>query len=173
VRRARLADAAAIGRVQVKSWRTAYHGLLPDELLHKLSIESFAERRRNFILSTRSTGRRSMWVIERDPIHPQVVGVVAHGPTRDAFVDRRRIGEIYILYLDPLVWGQGMGRALMAHSLKRLRSDGFDEVTLWALRRNERAAHFYRSAGFYHDGAVQIEPFEGAQLEEVRFRRRL
>jgi len=38
VRRARPADAAAIGAVHVAAWRSTYPGILPDQYLSRLSV---------------------------------------------------------------------------------------------------------------------------------------
>ncbi len=38
IRRARPADAAAIGAVHVAAWRSAYPGILPDDYLARLSV---------------------------------------------------------------------------------------------------------------------------------------
>ena len=38
IRRARPADAAAIGAVHVAAWRTAYAGVLPDDYLAGMSV---------------------------------------------------------------------------------------------------------------------------------------
>ncbi len=48
------------------------------------------------------------------------------------------------LFVDPEVWGVGVGSLLLAHA-KGLHPDGLELVTL---QRNERARRFYESRGF-------------------------
>jgi hypothetical protein len=44
IRRATLEDAAAIARVRVDTWRTAYRGIVPDEFLDNMSYEGNESR---------------------------------------------------------------------------------------------------------------------------------
>jgi hypothetical protein len=44
IRRAELSDAKGIAAVHVAAWRVAYRGLLPDDVLDRLSIEDSAKR---------------------------------------------------------------------------------------------------------------------------------
>ena len=47
-------------------------------------------------------------------------------------------GEISALYADPDVWGQGVGRSLIDHAIRDLRTLGRTELSLWVLRQNQR-----------------------------------
>ena len=49
IRRAQSADAGAIGRVQVQTWREAYQGIIPPSYLHQLSVAAHERQwRRTF-----------------------------------------------------------------------------------------------------------------------------
>ena len=41
------------------------------------------------------------------------------------------------------------------------------------LEGNERAEHFYRAAGWEHDGGRKLDQFQGAAVTELRYRKRL
>jgi ribosomal protein S18 acetylase RimI-like enzyme len=164
VRPATAADADAIGRVQVETWRAAYRGLMPDETIAQFDIE----------------GRRRMWRegLAREPwpgsatfvaeIHGEVVGFASVGVCRD----EEDVGELYAIYLHPTYWDKGIGRALLERAEESMRSTGFEQARLWVLEGNERGEHFYRAAGWERDGR-KVDTFQGAQVAEVRYRKDL
>ncbi len=83
-----------------------------------------------------------------------------------------RVAELYALYVRPAWWSTGTGRALMERVLARTGAAGYQSVTLWVLRDNERARRFYERAGFAPDGATNVLAGLGDILE-VRYRRPL
>lgn len=93
-------------------------------------------------------------------------GFAGVGPTRDEDLDAP-VGELYSLYVDPDLWGQGHGTALHDAALEELIRGGFDSAALWVLEGNPRARRFYRARGWEPDGAQR--PFMGAN--RLRFRR--
>jgi len=159
VRDARPDDARAVAEVHVASWRVAYAGLLPADVLAGLSVDA----------------RADMWTtLLAEPAHhllvlaaPEVVGFASLGPER---AEPAR-GELYAIYLDPAWWGRGAGRRLHDAALERLATAGYDVAVLWVLRTNARATRFYRAAGWRPDGAEKRERSHGAVLDEVRYRR--
>jgi GNAT superfamily N-acetyltransferase len=81
--------------------------------------------------------------------------------------------EIDLLYTHPRVWGQGVGRALLAAGEAALRESGCAEATLWTEERNERPRRFYEAAGWRPDGEVKERMWNGAPLRELRYRKTL
>jgi len=166
VRRARPDDAVAIAHVHVRSWQSAYRGLVPQEYLDGLD----PERRRQMwerVLATDGWPRSGTLVAENDD------GVVAFahvGPSRDDDAEGT-VGELSAIYALSTVWGTGVGRALMAEALRTLAGAGYAEATLWVLDTNERARRFYEAAGWRPDGAVKVDSTRGFPLAEVRYRR--
>lgn len=167
VRRAQPGDAQAIAAVHVRTWQTAYRGLLPDDYLAGLSQElpSRTEMWQREISNPRSA-RHEVWVGEIDR---QVDGFVALGPARDA--DPNLIGEVYAIYVSPDRWGRGQGRTLFSHATNRLASFGYSAAILWVLESNRRARRFYEIAGWTADGGEKLETRpNGMELREVRYR---
>lgn len=157
-------DAHALAEIHVRAWQVGYRGLLPDSLLDSLSpalrLPRWQER-----LASQS---QHVWVAELDG---QIAGWLVVGPQRDGDLDPQRVGEIYAVYVDPSAWRRGCGAALVAHALADLYAQGFDEVTLWVLRTNQRARRFYEAQGFQPDGADKIEHNrDGVAFDEVRYR---
>ncbi len=161
IRQARVADAEAIARVHVESWRGAYRGLLPDEVLAGLSVERRRAQWEQFVGDPASR----VLVAEDEGA---VVGFVYVGPSRD----EPGAAELYAIYLDPARWDRGLGRELMERGVEAMRELGYAEATLWVLDTNERARRFYDAAGWRLDGAEKTEEI-GQPVTEVRYRRPL
>jgi len=165
IRRAGPADAPAIARVQVASWRAAYAGLMPDALLAGLSIEQRAAGWRNR-LEHRAPPSYRCFVLQG--AGQEVRGFVSTGPSRDDDAAPSTV-ELYAFYLDPTAWGRGLGRALFAAAVSDLQDRGCGAITLWVLEGNARARRFYEAAGLEPDGAARIEVEEGAALPHLRY----
>lgn len=155
VRAATLADAPAIASVHVRTWQTAYRGLMPDELLADLSVERRTE------LWQRMIPRGIVWVAETDG---EVVGFASAGPSRDNDAPF----ELYAIYVLESAQGTGLGAAL-AHAALGAEPD----VVVWVLDTNTPARRFYERIGFHADGVTRTEVEAGAELSEVRYRRSL
>jgi GNAT superfamily N-acetyltransferase len=173
VRSAKVPDAGEIARVHVQSWRGAYRGLLPDQILDDLSIPG-------------RTGQWTEWLAPGGPRENTLVALGPDGvlgfatlliPSRDA-EEPDDVGEIPAIYVDPSAWGDGAGHALLEASVAALRAAGCREGILWMLDGNDRAEAFYRAHGWSDDGGRRgsqhwpgLEDFAGAaDLVEVRFR---
>ena len=59
-----------------------------------------------------------------------------------------RIGEVYVLGIDPSAQGLGLGSALLTAGLQHLRQAGLDTVLLYVEESNGAAIHLYARAGF-------------------------
>jgi GNAT superfamily N-acetyltransferase len=162
-------DAETIAAVHVESWRGAYRGLIPQEVLDGLDV---AARTAGWLRTMERTDpvRGAVLVAESGG---QIIGFVHVRSTRDADDDPSRTAELTTMYLVPRAWGQGAGRALMDAAVSRLATAGYADATLWVLDTNERARRFYAAAGWTPDGAVRTEEARGATLNEVRYRRPL
>ncbi|QYN35313.1 GNAT family N-acetyltransferase [Pseudonocardia sp. DSM 110487] len=170
LREATPADAHAIANVLVRSWRAAYRGLLPDDVLAGLSLPD-----RERFWSEALTARRPNTRVVVATSAGAVVGFAATGPPLVP-ADRAdpTIGDLYALYLDPDVWGRGIGTQLHTAALDRLRSCGFTHAGLWVLDTNERALRFYDRHGWAETGRSQLDRGPGGtELHERRLHRNL
>jgi ribosomal protein S18 acetylase RimI-like enzyme len=160
------ADAAAVARIQVASWRAAYAGLMPDEVLAGLS----EERRREHWETLLAAGPPAFCLLAGSP----PVGFVAAGTARlgydgDGDGDGDGHGQVYAIYVDPEHWGRGHGGALLAAAVERLRAAGSRRVTLWVLTTNLSARAFYERAGWSATGLTRTETMPGAELHETEY----
>lgn len=161
VRRADVGDAARIGEIHVRSWQVAYAGILPEAFLTGLAIE----RRVTFWRDAIEAGG-TVWVVEHGGA---VAGFASIGPARDDELPAAA-GEIYAIYLDPDLWGSGLGRVLFAAAVEDLRRGGSAPLILWVLTDNERGRRFYEAAGWHLDGARRPIEIGSTTVEEVRYR---
>ena len=146
-------DAHAIATLLVASWQVAYHGLIPDEILAGLSVP---ERERFWRDALTTPQPRTRTVLAS--AGGTAVGFAATGPPLNP--DDRTdptLGDLYALYLDPAVWGRGMGSRLHAAALDRLHACDFTQAGLWILDGNQRALRFYLRQGWTDTGRTQID----------------
>lgn len=153
VRLAELADAPAVASVQVETWRTAYRGLMPDEVLAAQSVE------RRTAMWQRLIPDGGVWVALVDD---EVVGFIAVGPSRDADA----AFELYAIYVLASAAGNGLG-----YELTKAALGDQPDVIVWVLDTNVQARRFYERIGFSADGVTKTEMEGGAELTEVRYRR--
>ncbi len=163
VRKGSEPDAARIAGIQVKTWRAAYRGLMPDEYLDKLD----PVRRELVWKQLLSAPEETVFVVLRDL---RIVGFCDVLSSRDSGAPAE-VGEIASLYVEPEEWGKGAGRSLVAAALEHARQVGFKMLTLWVLSSNVRARRFYEKAGFEPDGAEKTDERRGFPLHEIRYRR--
>lgn len=162
IRRADPDDSAAINRVKVETWRSAYRGLLPDALLDGLDPEDGAAFRRRGLETL--APERVAFVADRAG---SVVGFVTGGRERSGQHPAYR-GEIYAIYVEVPLQRQGVGRALIRAAVGELVQRGLDTILIWTLYDNPRSRAWYEAQG----GVVVGEKhgrFEGYELHEVGY----
>ncbi len=135
-RKATMADAGAIARVQVGSWRDSYRGVVAQAWLDSLSIEPRTEVYRQR-LGAPGEEFYELFVAERAA---EIVGICDVGEPRNA--EFGCAGELYSIYLSKLYQRRGIGHGLFRSALKLLIVAGRNSMYLEALEQNP-----YR--GFY------------------------
>ncbi len=152
VRDATIADVAGIARVRVETWRAAYGGLVPPEMLERMDIERETARRMEHWDDMHADARCHDLVAVVDG---EVVGWAMCGPARDA--EPPATGELYAIYAAADRWRRGVGQALLAEVERRLVADGHERAYLWVLLGNARAMSFYEAHGWHADGGEKVE----------------
>ncbi|MCD2441274.1 GNAT family N-acetyltransferase [Agromyces sp. SYSU K20354] len=152
VRAARVADAAAMARVNVQSWQEAYRGLMRDEVLDDPELRGNRERFWTAVLTDERYRANRVAVAERDG---EVIGIAMAASPQDS--DAPWSVQLYVLYVVEVEHGSGAGAALLDAVL------GWQEsALLWVADPNPRAQAFYRKHGFVADGTVSVE--EGVRV---------
>ncbi|MFQ6017184.1 MAG: GNAT family N-acetyltransferase [Kiloniellaceae bacterium] len=159
LRPARTRDAAAIARIQVETWRSAYPGVVPDAYLvgmteakHAAQWESCLARRGGVetVLVAEAAGRR-------------LVGFGSCGRARGG----PYAGEVYTLYVAGDWQGRGIGRRLLGRLFSVLHEAGANGALVWVLSANP-ARFFYEAMGG-RCVAERKESFAGTLLEETAY----
>lgn len=143
VRPARPVDAPAIARVQVTTWRTTYHGLVPDGYLDTMEEEPRAIQWHNVIYQD-AGGADQPFVIVAEDARDGVVGFAAAGPERQA--DQHFRGELGAIYLLTEYHGRGIGRRVVGEIAQQLLRRGFTTMLVWVLSENPYR-RFYEALG--------------------------
>ena len=167
IRRASRRDAAAIARVHVETWQSAYAGLLPDSMLAGMSDVRQAAWWTRLLADPGEA--RGVFVADDEDMG--VVGFGSCGLVRDKpeGLDGReiRVGEVYTLYVEPDFQNQGLGRRLLDALFRQLRADGCDTAVLWMLAANP-TRFFYEGLGGEPVGH-RVDTMAGTDVEEMAF----
>src|SRR4029453_17126520 len=108
VRLATRADADAIGRLQVETWRIAYSGLLPQETIDAFDVSARQALWREGLARTPRPGRATFVAL----VEGEIVGFATVGASHS----EDGTGELYAIYVDATRWGHGAGRELIQHA---------------------------------------------------------
>ena len=162
VRAAVPADADAVARVHVRSWRAAYRGLVDQGYLDGLDADVVASR---YTFGRMGLGLPSTLVAVDDST---ICGMVTTGLSRDVALPN--FGELMAIYVDPAYLRTGVGHALMTAARDRLRRVGVAGALLWVLDGNVVAQRFYERDGWRFDGARRIATFGDFPVEQLRYR---
>lgn len=156
-------DAKAIAELNVKAWQHAYNGLMPSDFLANMSVEKREAGWRKWI-----DDPEGLIHISKD-FDGKISGYVAYAKSRDTD-HTDSTAEIVAIYVDPALWGTGIGTELLQKALQEISHLGFARTTLWVLEGNSRATQFYGKRGFRPDDcpAKSIE-IAGTKLQEVRY----
>jgi hypothetical protein len=161
IRTARPKDASAMGQLYVDAWRDAYAGILPSQMLLRMSPETHTRSWRRMIVRR---GAGADILVADDPTWG-IVGLASAGPCEDATLDAD--GEVYTLYVDPNHLGRGVGSRLLSGMFERIERRKHASAAVWALARNP-ARHFYEQAGGTMI-ARRVDRVWGARLEVVAY----
>jgi len=159
VRQARTEDAAGVARVYIESWHDTYADMLPLGMLCAMTPRGQAARWRAVIRAR----TESVFVAERE--RHGIVGMTSFGQARDNALGFD--GEIYTLYVDPAVYGSGVGSALLRGAFAKMSTKGYGSCVIWAHAKNN-ARFFYEKLG----GRVVAERTErmmGGPVPETAF----
>ena len=161
IRKATLADALGIAIVSVYTWKTAYSGLLPEEMLDKrlADLPKMAENMKQQIID-----RDNYFVATVDDT---VVGFTAFcSPCRNP--DYADSGEIGALYCLKGYNGYGIGRALFEAAVKELVQRGYKTMIIDCLRGNPTLG-FYEHLGGRVVAEREMVRIDHSRIEDVLF----
>jgi ribosomal protein S18 acetylase RimI-like enzyme len=166
IREAERSDAAAMARVMVDSFRSAHRDHLPEVSLMKLTYEVSERNWARALRELSESDERTEYIYVAENDAGDLIGIAMGGPERSSHP--LYLGEIYVLYLLPAFYRQGIGRQLTASVVERLVERGMDSLLIRVLKANTRARRFYEALGGQLVLEEQIED-EGALLDQVAY----
>jgi ribosomal protein S18 acetylase RimI-like enzyme len=157
VRAATRDDILGLSRVHVQSWLETYGGLVPQEILDAITLES----------------RVLQWERDFDQPHgifvaleaDQIVGFASCGAAQDFL---QADGELYTLYLLNSHQHRGLGRALWSAVLEFAQARKWESMVVWVLESNILAQGFYKHQGCKFVNR-RVEVLRGVKLPEVAY----
>lgn len=156
------ADAEALARVHVASWRQTYRGLLPDAYLARMSEESHTRR---FARMLMQPGPDDLTLAAAD--RGGLVGYAQGGPSRRKVPGE---AEIATLYLVRGAQGRGLGARLLVQTARALAVRGATSLVISVLRDNAAARGFYEHLGGEAEPERQEPGPGGGMYVEVAYR---
>jgi ribosomal protein S18 acetylase RimI-like enzyme len=156
------ADARAIARIHVETWRTTYAGMLPDKTLIGMNVDAKASAWRR-ALSAPEAIAGGVLLAEAEGTGP--IGFASSGRNRMPALPFA--GEVQTLYVQPDWQNQGVGRRLLQGCFATLRHRGFGSAVVWVLADNP-ARFFYERMGGKRAGE-RDEPLWGIVVHELAY----
>ncbi len=147
IRRAVSGDEAVLAQIQTESWRAAFGGIIPPELLAKCTNLERATAMYCRLLQENKGNGYILFVDEK----PHCIA------WWDAAREENMVGFAEIICIHSLKdnWRQGFGSRMMDRLLSDISASGFKNVMLWVFTENERARRFYEANGFHGTNRVQ------------------
>lgn len=162
IRRATIDDVVPMGTLWLRAALAGYEGIFPSEAPKPTAAE-LTERWRQAIARGPSA---TVALVACHGARDAVVGTVAAEIDRGG-PDMAQMGRLYV---DPDLWGCGIGRRLHDGVLEHLRAGGHGVVALWVLEANARARSMYERWG-WRSTADRQTVYPG--VDEVRYLRDL
>lgn len=141
IREAEPADAAAMARINVATWRDSYGQFLPRQLMEELSCSQKQTEIENFF-ARRDENQAVALIAENES--GEMIAFIMAGKSQNQ--DLAYKGEIYNLHVTPAFQSQGIGRYLMYRVSQVFRQRNWHTMMVWALAENP-SRHFYEKLG--------------------------
>ncbi|QUJ66237.1 GNAT family N-acetyltransferase [Photobacterium sp. GJ3] len=162
LRNAAQADVHTIADIHVRSWKTAFDGLMPDRYIESYTLPDRVEEWQKIIRSNAETvvvaesGDKVVGFMSYS-VHPEQVGTI----------------ELSKLYLCPTVYGKRLGSRFLNYLEIDAQALGMTNIHLYVLDNNESAIQFYSKHGFnFSDGFIS-EVFEETTIIDVLMTKRV
>ena len=160
-------DAAAIADVQLATWREAYDGVVPPEVLANLTHAQVTTAWHGSLSRPADARQRVLVALERN----RVVGFAITGPSPDPDADPVADGEIGELTVLPAERGKGHGSRLLQAAADTLSADRFTRATFWLAATDDALREFVTAAGWAPDGAhreLALDESGAVSVKQIR-----
>jgi GNAT superfamily N-acetyltransferase len=153
-----------MARVHVETWQTTYRGMVPDERLDRLTIESDI------------AGGFGSWLKEPPPGVAQFVAATPAGevvafalgcPNRES--DPDYTGELGAIYVLKSHQGRGIGTALVGEVARFLVSTEHTSMIVWVLERNPYRRFYEHLGGTFVRKRIHSSRIVAGPVPEVSY----
>jgi GNAT superfamily N-acetyltransferase len=134
-------DNFGIRKVQVDTWKTTYHGMIPDHILDQMTVDGPPPKRLPNIDSALMESRRTF--VAEDS-HGAIIGFVVGGLPRNSEWGYQC--ELWAMYVLKANQGTGVGKSLF-EALKQELARSYENMIVWSLEANLRSHQFYDRRG--------------------------
>ncbi|MBR2751810.1 MAG: GNAT family N-acetyltransferase [Clostridiales bacterium] len=137
IRRMTIEDAEAVTDVLIKTWQTAYRGIVSDECLDHMDRPTLIERRKRqykdyivAVVEGRIVG--FCWYVNDNSFSKEEAGIDS---------------EIVAIYVLPESERNGVGRKMFSYAVDDLKAQGRKRMVIWCLKDNSSGRNFYEKMG--------------------------
>lgn len=159
IRKACASDLKGIAKVRVDTWRTTYRGLIPEQILRRLSYAKSAK------LFAPLLKRPDIFTHVAEDETGKILGFVCGGAERGGNFDYK--GEVYAIYILDEYQKKGIGRLLMRAAALSLKNRGFESMLLWTAAGNQHRSFYEALGGTVLENKRFI--IEGVNMELVSY----
>lgn len=144
-----LKDANEIAHINLSCWKKSYKDIINKTFLDNLNFDTTFEIRKNLI-----NQKRGIHLVAS--IENKIVGFSDAGMfffkekqtlSEEQKLNRKELGEIYAIYIDPKYQNKGIGEALFLETKNRLLKYELNPFLIWTLKDNHIARIFYEKQG--------------------------
>lgn len=151
IRDAQQSEFPALARLQTRSWRDVYRGIMPETYLD----DEIENDLRNRWEALRQSGNDLVLVADQDGI----LGFITVWCNPAPYIDN--------LHVEPGKRSGGIGNRLMQTTAHRLMQNGYDRVSLYVAAKNRRAAAFYRKLGGQFGKVERLHQENGGPVDAI------
>jgi len=158
IREARIEDLEVVSTIQVRSWQTAYRGVIDDKYLDNMDIKSKIEKRKE------DFNQYGFIVAE---LNSEVVGFCRfdyYNIPKEDDIDC----ELNALYVKPEMKRNGIGKKLMQYVINEFKSLKKRRMIVWCLKENFSGRAFYEAMGG-KSSENKIMEFGGKEYEVISY----
>lgn len=132
-------DIPSIVDIQINGWKTAYKGIIDDNVLNSMSRNEKIEKRK------KDYKQNGFIVAELDK---EVVGYCRYIDSNEFTQDMSNIDcELSALYVKPNLKYNGIGTKLFQFVTNEFKSKNKTKMIVWCLKDNEPSKKFYKKMG--------------------------
>ena len=138
-------DKEQIHKVRQASWRKAYRGILPEQVILEATSDELLKPNTKWgghqVSEEVLKSRLNLVALENN----KIIGFAAGGVSRDAIANSDC--ELWAIYMHPDHQRKNIGRLLFEEFKKIMVSHGMKKMIVWVLKDNHASRKFYENLG--------------------------